>query len=163
MIASLIHVLLLPLVAAEARSHDEGGRCMAVHQRLAQLRAEIADVEREAKVACSPGVTPAAPPLPLPLPAALPPSLTPHLNTAAAARARQARPALPVGQSRPDVGVRMSGGRRRPLCRCKATTDTRLRRSRRGCRRLLANKAARGLLGLLLLRLRRGAGAAIAG
>jgi hypothetical protein len=114
-IASLIHVLLLPLVAAEARSHDEGGRCVAVHQRLAQLRAEIADVEREAKVACSPGVTPAAPPLPLPPPAALPPPLTPHLNTAAAARARQARPALPVGQSRPDVGVRMSSGRRRPI------------------------------------------------
>ena len=116
-IAALMYLLLLsPVGPAEARSYDEGGRCVAVHQRLAHLRAEIAEVEKEAKLACSPAATPAATPLPLPPPTPPPSPLTPHRTAVAAARAKRTKGgALPVSQSRPSVGFTMSGGRRRQM------------------------------------------------
>ena len=55
-IAAPIYTLLLSLVLAEAKRHDEGGRCVVAQERLAQLRAEIAVAEQEVQVACSAGV-----------------------------------------------------------------------------------------------------------
>ncbi len=56
-IAAPIYTLLLSLVIAEAKRHDdEGGRCVVAQERLAQLRAQIAEVEQEVQFACSAGV-----------------------------------------------------------------------------------------------------------
>ena len=79
--------LLLSLVVGEARRHDEGVRCTAVQDRLAELRAEIKLLEHE-EVACAAGVTADAPHPPLEL-------------------------ALPLTQSPPDVPSTTSGDRRR--------------------------------------------------
>ena len=64
-----IYALLLSLVVTEGTRLEGGGRCMAVHRRLAKLRAEITEVEQEAE-ACSAGVTSDARLLPLPAEAA---------------------------------------------------------------------------------------------
>ena len=66
--AGLMCVVLLSLVAAEARSHREVDRCMAVQQRITELRAEIVQLEHEAKNACSVDVTPDPPQPPAPPP-----------------------------------------------------------------------------------------------
>jgi hypothetical protein len=55
-IAAPIYTLLLSLVIADAKRHDEGGRCVVAQERLAQLRAQIAEVEQEVQAACSAGV-----------------------------------------------------------------------------------------------------------
>jgi hypothetical protein len=64
-VAALIFALLV-LGVAHAKNPDEGGRCIAVQQRLAELRAEIKEFEKEADAACSVSVTPIAlhPPAP---------------------------------------------------------------------------------------------------
>ena len=98
--AAPIYVLLLSLFAAEARLQEEGGRCMAVQQRLAQLRAEIEEVEEEAALACSAGTTPVS---------ALP-SVALVNDAAGVASAGLALPATP---SLPDGASTKPGGRRR--------------------------------------------------
>ena len=52
--------LLLLLVVADARLHDDGGLCMSAQQRLAKLRAEIKEAEQKAEAACSANVNPDA-------------------------------------------------------------------------------------------------------
>ena len=96
-IAAPIYALLLSLVIANAKRHDEGGRCMVAQERLAQLRTQIADVEQEVQVACSAGV-------------ALDP---PHLEEAAVGHVWTGGLALPVHQPLPDAASMTSGGRRR--------------------------------------------------
>ena len=59
-IAAPIRVLLL-LTMAQARPHEEGGRCMAAQQRLAKLRAEITEAQQDIEVACAAGVATDAP------------------------------------------------------------------------------------------------------
>ena len=101
-IAAPIYTLLLSLVIAAAKRHDEGGRCVVAQERLAQLRAQIAEVEQEVHVACSAGV-------------ALDPSrpTTPPLEEAAAGHVWVEGLALPVRQPLPDAASTTSGGRRR--------------------------------------------------
>ena len=60
-IAAPIRVLLL-LTMAQARPHEEGGRCMAAQQRLAKLRAEMTEAQQDIEVACAAGVATDAPP-----------------------------------------------------------------------------------------------------
>ena len=60
-----IYVLFLSLLGTQGTRLEEGGGCVAVHQRLAKLRAEILEVEQEAEE-CSPTVNPDAPHLPSP-------------------------------------------------------------------------------------------------
>ena len=89
-IAAPIYTLLLSLVIAEAKRHDEGGRCVVAQERLAQLRAQIAEVEQEVQAACSAGVASDAP-------------TTPPLEGLA----------LPMREPLPDAASTTSGGRRR--------------------------------------------------
>jgi hypothetical protein len=103
-IAAPIYTLLLSLVMAETRRHDEGGRCTVAQQRLAQLRAEIQKVEQEADVACSAGVTVAPDPPRPPMP---------PLEEATMGAVWAEGLALPVRQPLPDAASRISGGRRR--------------------------------------------------
>ena len=91
-IAAPIYTLLLSLVIAEAKRHDEGGRCMVAQERLAQLRAQIAEVEQEVQAACSAGVASDAPH-----------PTTPPLEGLA----------LPMREPLPDAASTTSGGRRR--------------------------------------------------
>jgi hypothetical protein len=86
-IAAPIYTLLLSLVIAEAKRHDEGGRCMVAQERLAQLRAQIAEVEQEVQAACSDAPHPTPPPL--------------------------EGLALPMREPLPDAASTTSGGRRR--------------------------------------------------
>jgi hypothetical protein len=95
-IAAPIYLLLISLVVAAARRHDEGGRCVAAHLRLSELRAEIAVAEHEVQAACSAGVDPGS----LQAPA-------PPLEEAAAEGAG------PVAESRSDAASTGSGRRRR--------------------------------------------------
>jgi hypothetical protein len=101
--AGLMCVVLLSLVAAEARSHKEVDRCMTVQQRLTELRAEIVKVEHEAKTACSVDGTPDSPHPPTP----------PLEEVAAGAASWAGRRALPIIRSIPDKSSTTSGGRRR--------------------------------------------------
>ena len=55
-IAAPICALFLSLVMVAASLRDEGGLCIVAQQRLAQLRAQIAEFEQEAQIACSAGV-----------------------------------------------------------------------------------------------------------
>jgi hypothetical protein len=101
--AGLMCVVLLSLVAAEARRHKEIDRCMAVQQRLTELRAEIVQLEHEAKNACSVDGTPDSPHPPTP----------PLEEVAAGAASWAGRRALPITRSIPDKPSTTSGGRRR--------------------------------------------------
>lgn len=101
--AGLMCVVLLSLVVPEARSHREIDRCMAVQQRLTELRAEIEQVEHEAKNACSVDGTPDSPHPPAP----------PLEEVAAGAASWAGRRALPITGSIPDNPSTTSGGRRR--------------------------------------------------
>jgi hypothetical protein len=65
-VAALIYAPLFLLGVAQTKNPDEGGRCIAVQQRLAELRAEIKEFEKEADAACSVSVTPIAPHPPTP-------------------------------------------------------------------------------------------------
>ncbi len=99
-IAAPIYFFLLSLVVAAARRHDEGGRCVAAHLRLSELRAEIAVAEHEVQAACSAGVDPVS----LKAPA-------PPLEGAVAEGAGGLGP--PVAESRSDAASTGSGRRRR--------------------------------------------------
>ena len=98
-VAAPIYLLLLSLVVAAARRHDEGGRCMAAQQRLSELRAEIAVAEQEVQAACSAVVAPASMH-----------ALAPPLEEAAAEGAGLGPL---VTESRPDAASTGSAGRRR--------------------------------------------------
>ena len=94
-IAAPIYTLLLSLVIADAKRHDEGGRCVVAQERLAQLRAQIAEVEQEVQAACSAGV-----------------ALDPPRPTWEEA-AGHVWAGGPVRQPLPDAASTTSGGRRR--------------------------------------------------
>ncbi len=96
-------LVLLSLVVAEARSRKEIDRCMTVQQRITELRAEIVQLEHEAKNACSVDVTPDPPQPPAP----------PLEEVAAGAASWAGRHALPITRSIPDKPSTTSGGRRR--------------------------------------------------
>ncbi len=64
-VATPICVLFLSLLGTQGTRLEHGDGCVAVHLRLAKLRAEIMEVEQEAEE-CSPTVTPDAPHLPSP-------------------------------------------------------------------------------------------------
>ena len=55
-IAAPIRALFLSLIMVAARRRDEGDLCIVAQQRLAQLRAQIAEFEQETQIACSAGV-----------------------------------------------------------------------------------------------------------
>jgi hypothetical protein len=94
-IAAPIYTLLLSLVIADAKRHDEGGRCVVAQERLAQLRAQIAEVEQEVQAACPAGV-----------------ALDPPRPTWEEA-AGHMWAGGPVRQPIPDAASTTSGGRRR--------------------------------------------------
>ena len=94
-IAAPIYTLLLSLVIAAAKRHDEGGRCVVAQERLAQLRAQIAEVEQEVHAACSASV-----------------ALDPPRPTREEA-AGHVWAGGPVRQPLPDAASTTSGGRRR--------------------------------------------------
>ena len=121
-VAAPIYLLLLSLVVAAARRHDEGGHCMAAQQRLSELRAEISVAEQEVQAACSAGIAPTS----LQAPA-------PPLEEAAAEGAGGLGPL--VTEPRPDAASTGWVGRRRQTSgtATQSPTQTATQTARNNC------------------------------